>query len=99
MQTKDSSWEQFYQLWPHGVCHRVIENGTPLNPAMWLDLTARIADKWPYSHSGSVICFWYRSFFIIYVCVPFKYIYTTIFFSFDFRSWEKVANDEIWNSK
>ena len=54
MQEKDSSWEEHYQLWPHSVCHRVVANGTPLNPAMWIDLTARLAEKWSYPHTGLV---------------------------------------------
>ena len=52
MQEKDSSWESAYQLWPHGVCHRVVAHNTPLNPAMWTDLTARIAESWPYPFEG-----------------------------------------------
>ncbi len=51
MQDRDNSWKQGYQLWPHGPCHKVVRNQTPMDPGAFTQDTAKLAFSWNYTQN------------------------------------------------
>ena len=97
MTDKDLSWQQDYVMWPYGPCLRIFRKNATPTPAIWMNTTRDYAKEWPHHFDM------YTTFIIISLIQSGLELHFLKYFIYFFRflesSWEKVANDEMWEAK